>query len=317
MKTGIFLSAALLLGAVPATAQDAPLPEAAQAMLDAAIATGKADTVKAVVESARTAFPNSAARIDAIQADFLAEQRAQAAEQAAREERALRQAGLFDNWSGEGQVGGFHSSGNNDEIGVTTALRLEREGIDWEHRLRFSADYRRGDGITTREQYLAMYEPRYQISQRLFAFGLARFDSDNRQGFDARYSASGGFGYKLVDTDDMELSIKAGPAYRITEFNDGTTRSRLAGLFGLDYDWQITDSIKFTQDANSTVETGGEVLVIVDGSNTSLSAISGLEAGIADNLTARVSYAMEYESNPPGSAENLDTLTRFSLIYGF
>lgn len=301
----------------PACAQEAPLPDAAQAMLDAAIATGDEKAVEAVVQSARTAFPDSSARIEEMRQVFLADRRAAAAEQTQREREELRQAGLFDNWSGEGQIGGFHSSGNNDEVGVTAALRLERAGIDWEHRLRFSADYRRGDDVTTREQYLAIYEPRYQISESLFAYGLASFDSDNRQGFDARYSASGGLGYTLIETDSMELSIKAGPAYRVTEFKDGTTRSRLAGLFGLDYDWQITDSIKFTQDANSTVETGGEVLIIVDGSNTSLSAVSGLEAGISDNLTARVSYTMEYESNPAGVAEKLDTLTRFSLIYGF
>lgn len=293
------------------------MPEAARAMIDAAIANGDADDVEAVVNAARVAFPASSAQIDSVFSAYQADQAALAAQQAAAEEAEIRQAGLFDNWSGQGQIGGFQASGNTDEIGVSAALELRREGIDWEHRLRASADYRRTDGVTSREQFLARYEPRYQINDGLFAFGLAQYERDTRQGFSARYSVSGGLGYRLIDTDTMDLSIKAGPAYRVTEFTDGTSSSRLAGLFGVDFDWQISDAIKLTQDASSTVETGGEALLIVDSANTSLTATTGLEAGISDNLSARLSWAIEYDSNPPAGALNTDTITRFTLIYGF
>lgn len=293
------------------------MPEAARAIINAAIADGDADDVEAVVYAARTAFPDSATQIDTVWSEYQAQQAALAAEQAAAAEAEIRQAGLFDNWSGQGQIGGFQASGNSDEIGISAALELNREGIDWEHRLRASADYRRTDGVTSREQFLARYEPRYQINERLFAFGLAQYERNTRQGFSGRYAVSGGLGYKLIDTDTMDLSIKAGPAYRVTEFVDGTSTSRLAGLFGLDFDWQLSDSIKLTQDANSTVETGSEALLIVDSTNTSLSAITGVEAGISDSLTARLAWAIEYDSNPPAGSVSTDTITRFTLIYGF
>ncbi|WP_271077939.1 DUF481 domain-containing protein [Aurantiacibacter sp. MUD61] len=311
------IALAWLALATPAAAQDDPLPDAARAMIDAAIANGDADDVEAVINAARAAFPDDRAQIDAIWTDYQAQQAALAAETAAAEEAEIRQAGLFENWSGQGQIGGFQSTGNSDEFGVTAALQLEREGIDWEHRLRASADYRRSEGVTSREQFQVQYEPRYQINERLFAFGLAQFERDSRQGFSARYSASGGLGYRVIDNDAVEFSVKAGPAYRVTEFVDGTSTSRLAGLLGLDFDWQVSDTIKFTQDANSTVETGGEALLIVDSSNTSLSAVTGIEAGISDSLTARLSWTIEYDSNPPAGAVSTDTLTRFTLIYGF
>ena len=314
MKKLALLAIPFALSASPAAAQ---LPEAARAMIDAAIANGDADDVEAVVNSARTAFPDDANEIDAIFAAYTAEQAELAEAEEAAEEEAIRQAGLLDNWSGEGQIGGFQSSGNTDEIGLSAALSLEREGIDWEHRLRLSADYRRQDGATSREQFLASYEPRYQINERLFAFGLAQFERDSRQGYSARYSVSTGLGYRVIDSDSMELSVKAGPAYRVTEFNDGTSTSRLAALAGLDFDWQISDAIKLTQDANSTVETGGEALVIIDSSNTSLTATTGLEASITDALRARLSWSVEYDSNPAAGAVSTDMLTRFTLIYGF
>ncbi|WAT18271.1 DUF481 domain-containing protein [Aurantiacibacter sp. MUD11] len=314
MRKLAILATPLALIAAPAAAE---LPTAARAMIDAAIASGDAEQVEAVIATARTAFPDDSAEIDAIWTAYQAEQRELAAAEAAAEVEQIRQAGLFDNWSGEGQIGAFQSSGNTDEIGLSAALDLQREGIDWEHRLKFTADYRRQDGTTSREQFLARYEPRYQINDGLFAFGLAQYERDRRQGFSGRYSLSGGLGYKVIDTDTMELSVKAGPAYRVTQFIDGTETSRVAGLVGLDFDWQISDSIKFTQDANGTAETGGEALLIVDGANTSLTATTGLEVGVSDALRARLSWAVEYDSNPPAGAVSTDTLTRFTLVYGF
>ncbi len=314
MRKSWIFAAPLMACATPAAAE---LPEAARAMIEAAIANGDAEAVEAVLAAARTAFPADVAEIEMIEQAYAEEQALLATSQAAAEEEGIRSAGLFDNWSGEGQIGGFQSSGNSDEIGTTAALQLTREGIDWEHRLRLSVDYRRSDGVTSREQFLGRYEPRYQINDRLFTYGLVQFERDKLQGYSARYVASGGLGYRVIDTDAIDLSIKAGPAYRITHFIDGGKNSRLAGLLGLDFDWRLSDSLKLTQDANATAETGGEAVVIVDGSNTSLSVITGLEAGLSDSLTARVSYSVEYDSNPPDGSVSTDTLTRFTLIYGF
>lgn len=314
MRKSWIFAAPLMVCATPAAAE---LPEAARAMIEAAIANGDAEAVEAVLAAARTAFPADVAEIEMIEQAYAEEQALLATSQAAAEEEAIRSAGLFDNWSGEGQIGGFQSSGNSDEIGTTAALQLTREGIDWEHRLRLSVDYRRSEGVTSREQFLGRYEPRYQINDRLFTYGLVQFERDKLQGYSARYVASGGLGYRVIDTDAIDLSIKAGPAYRITHFIDGGKNSRIAGLLGLDFDWRLSDSLKLTQDANATAETGGEAVVIVDGSNTSLSVITGLEAGLSDSLTARVSYSVEYDSNPPDGSVSTDTLTRFTLIYGF
>jgi len=308
------LAAPLLLLGAPAAAE---LPEAAHTMIEAAIASGDEDRVEAVFETARAAFPADTADIDALWTTYQADQAEIAAVEAAREEEEIRTAGLLENWSGEGQIGAFQSSGNTDEFGVTAALALEREGIDWEHRLRFTADYRRQNGTTSREQFMARYEPRYQINERLFVYGLAQYERDRRQGYSSRYSLSGGIGYKLIDGENMELSVKAGPAYRVTQFVDGTDSSRLAALFGADFEWNISDSLKLTQDANSTVETGGEALLIVDSANTSFTATTGLEAGLTDALSARLSWTIEYDSNPPAGAVSTDTLSRFTLVYGF
>ncbi len=309
------LAAPLALLSVPAAAQQ--LPDAARTMIDTAIASGDAEQVEAVIATARAAFPDEAGEIDAIWTAYQADQAEIAAAEAALHEQEIRTAGVLENWSGEGQIGAFQSSGNIDEFGVTAALSLKREGIDWDHNLRLTADYRRQDGTTSREQFLARYEPHYQINERFFAYGLVQYERDRLQGYSSRYAASGGLGYKLVEAENMNLAVKAGPAYRVTQFVDGTKSSRIAALFGVDFDWDISDKITLTQDASSTLETGGEALLIIDSANTSLTASTGLEAGLTDALKARLSWTIEYDSNPPAGAVDTDTLTRFTLIYGF
>jgi len=286
-------------------------------MIDAAIATDDAAKVSTVLDLARTTHPDDAATIDAIEAEWKASQAAKHAAAEAARKKAISEAGIFARWSGEGEFGGFHSTGNTESIGVTTALQLKREGLEWTHLLRARADYQRQNGATSREQFVAAYEPRWQFNDDLFLYGLAQFERDRLQGFDARYAASGGLGYKVVDEEGLSLSVKAGPAWRITEYTDGTSASRIAGLFGADFDWQIVEGLTFTQDANALAEGGGEVQVLIDGNNTSINLVSGLDFKISEKLRSRLSYAVDYNSNPPVDTEATDTITRFSVVYGF
>ena len=314
------LTAALL--AAPLAAQEPPaaapaLPEPVRAMIDAAIATGDEAKVRTVVELAKATTPASAAEIDTLQAKFSASQQEQ--RRIAEEQRlaAIRDAGPFDNWKGRGEIGGFRSTGNSSNIGITGRLDLKRQGIDWTHQLRANADYQRSSGVTSREKYLASYEPRYQIGDDLFTFGLAQFESDRFQGFDSRYALSAGVGYQAVKRYDLNLAVKAGPALRHTEFTSGENDTRLAGLLGFDFDWTIVDGLKFTQDTNLVAETGGAATVIFDSRNTTLALVTGLEARLTGKLSTRLSYSLDYQSDPQPGKIGTDTLSRVTFVYGF
>lgn len=286
-------------------------------MINAAIATGDEAKARTVIEIARSTNPDDTAEIDALLAGFESDLAAAATQKAAADEAAIRNAGLFDNWSGRGELGAFNATGNSSNTGLTAGLTLTREGINWRHKLRARADYQRSNGMTTREQILAAYEPNLKLSDRLFAYTLAQYERDRFQGFSARYALSGGLGYDVIDSEDVKFSVKAGPAFRVTEFLDGTSESRIGGLFGADFDWTITDGLKLTQDANAVAESAGSAAVIVDSGNTSIDLVTGLNAKISESLSARLSYAIEYDSNPPAGAQSTDTLSRLTIIYDF
>ena len=305
---------ALCLAAAPAAAE---LPPPVRAMIEAAIATGEAGTVTTVAQIARTTNPQDIAEIDQLIDGFTQAEAARVAQVAEQRRAAARVAAQTPRWSGNGQLGGFLSSGNTDTTGVTAALSLQRTGEDWSHRLRASADYQRANGATSREQYLLSWEPRYQINPSLFAYGLSQFERNRLQGIARRYAVSGGLGYRVLGRSDLSLSIKAGPAWRQTDFLDATSDGRIAALIGVDFDWQISDAIKLTQDTNGTAEAGGSAVALIDSANTSIEVITGIEASITDALSARLSYQIEYDSNPPLGTVGTDTHTRFTLIYDF
>ena len=313
-RLGVLAAAALL---VPHGAASAALPDPVRAMIDAAIATGDEGKVRTVAELARVTNPADVAEIDAMLAEFETALAARKQAEAEAKVAKIRSAGLFGNWSGKGEFGAFRATGNSSNTGITAGLAVAREGIAWRHNLTGRVDYQRANGVTTREQFLARYEPNVKISDRFYAYALAQYERDRFQGFSGRYAISGGIGYQALKKDDLQLALKVGPAYRVTDFVDGRVESRIAGLIGVDFDWSITDRLKLTQDTNAVAEAGGAAIAIIDSRNTSIDLVTGLNATISSKLTARFSYAIEYDSNPPPGAVQTDTLTRVTLVYDF
>ncbi|MEM7664898.1 MAG: DUF481 domain-containing protein [Pseudomonadota bacterium] len=307
------MTKALLKPLIAATALTLPagaladVPDPVRAMIDAAIESGDETAIRTVIDLARQTNPDDAAELNAILADYETDLALAAEEAAAAEVEAIRNAGLFQNWSGKGELGAFRSTGNAENTGITAGLALTREGINWRHKLRGRADYQESNGVTTREQFMAAYEPNWKVSERLFVYALGQYERDRFQGFSARYSASGGLGYDVIVEDDMTLSVKAGPAWRRTDLIDGATTSNLAGLAALDYDWQIAETITLTQDASALIQSGSSTYI----------SDTGLQAKIAGDFSIRLSYTVEHDTDPPLEAVNTDTLSRVTLIYDF
>ncbi|HMO76380.1 MAG TPA: DUF481 domain-containing protein [Sphingopyxis sp.] len=291
----------------PPVAPEPALPDAVRAMLDAAIAGGKEAEVDTVARLAKSTNPEAAKEVDLIVADFRAERsKAKEAEATAARERLAR-AKIWQNWKGEGQIGGSLSSGNTRSAGLSAGLSLTRKGIDWTYKARAQADYQRTNGRTAIERYLVELEPQHRINGRAFAYGLGRWESDRMQGFDERWNVSGGLGYKLIDGKAMSLSLKGGPAWRLTEFIRGGSDGELTGLAGLDFGWQLSPTLRLTQTAST----------IVGEENSATSSLTSLNAKINSSLSARIAYAAQINSAPPPGIESVDTQTRFTLVYGF
>tara|TARA_R110001606_G_scaffold1430_4_gene5352 strand:+ start:54 stop:977 length:924 start_codon:yes stop_codon:yes gene_type:complete len=307
----------MLVAASVSTPAAAALPGPVKAMIDAAIASGNKQDVLAVVKIAKATNPDDLAEIKALMAVY----NARLAEQAKVELREKQEAGFFENWKGQGELGGFRSTGNTRNLGLSGGVKLVKDAVKWRLNFQARADYERNKGKTTRDQMSATIEPNYKFDKSLYAYGLAQFERDRFQGFSARYTLSGGLGYELVKTKDVRLAVKAGPAIRITHFADGNSKNSLAGLIGLDFDWKISDHLKFSQDAGGTYASDAQgftsAVAVIDSDNTSFTATSAFDAKLLGALSARFSYTIEHETNPPVGRIKTDTLSRATLVYDF
>lgn len=306
LPTAAPVTAAFAALAIPAAAH-AAVPEPVKAMIEAAIATGDPAKVDTVTELATSTNPEDAAEIQAMARQFRDEQIRLAAEQEALKRERLGSAGLFEIWTGKGEVGASRSTGNSHETGLTGGLTLERKGLQWRHKLIAAADYHRTDGKTTTEQFLLSYEPNYRLNHRSFAYGLTQIERDRIQGFSSRISLSAGLGYQIFDRENMHLSMKAGPAWRGTNQIPSGRESELGALAALDFDVLVAKNLKLTQVASTYGQSG----------NSTLNSTTGLEAKINGHLSARISYKVEHDTDPPDDAIKTDTLSRFTLIYDF
>ncbi|MEE8609313.1 MAG: DUF481 domain-containing protein [Sphingomonas aquatilis] len=277
-----------------------PIPAAIRSMLDAAIESGNDGDVSVVVKYARLADPASADAVLAIAQKWRSD-RAQA------RQTTIRQASIFDLWSGRAELGGYITTGNTDSKGGSAILDLTREGLQWRHKFHVQADYQENANITTREHYLASYEPNYKINDRLYAYGAAQYESDRFLGYYNRYSASAGAGYSAIKSPKVRLDVELGPAFRQTHFTDETRQSNIAARGTLAFNWRVLPGLSVTQNASAYVQSA----------NSTLSGTSALNAKLIGPLSAAFSYNVQYESEPPVKSKNTDTIGRASLVYTF
>ncbi|MCI4589146.1 DUF481 domain-containing protein [Sphingobium sp. BYY-5] len=299
MRAPLFLLS--LLCATPAIAtDDVPLPPTVREMLEAAIANGNETDIATVAKIARQTNPESSSEIQRMVASWKERTKA-------THDTLIREASFGDLWTGRVEAGGFRSTGSTSEIGISVNATVSRIGLQWTHKLTASADYRRANGITSRERYFGSYEPRYEFDSRGFAYGLTQFERDTSIGYDERYTESIGVGYKLIMSKPLDLSVDIGPSVRHAKYLTGERETKLGVRGSMGLAWRASPTLTIKQSAAGYAES--EVYT--------LNSLTSIETKVATRWSAALSYNVQYESETLLSARDFDTLSRLTLTYDF
>ena len=223
-------------------------------------------------------------------------------------------------WIGKGQFGFLDSHGNSDAESVNGNIDMTRYDGAWKNE--FYA------GRTLRQELRhrirgALGNPRCKATTPSRAislrFGGLRFEHDLFDGFQYQASATGGLGYKFIDTDSDKLVGQIGAGYRrlrpeeIYKDPDGLVTSRVVGdatgeaigTAGLDFSHAFTKTTVLTN--KFLVESGS--------TNTMLQDDIALTVKMSNKLALSVGYGITNNSNPPPTIKKLDTVATVNVVF--
>ncbi len=222
-------------------------------------------------------------------------------------------------WKGKGELGFVMARGNSDTDTGNAKFELATEGPVWKHAFAFSGLYGSNNGITSAQRWDIRWQSDYKLTERLFAFGAARYEDDAFSGFDYQATLSAGVGYKFIDTEATKFSGTLGLGYRslrpelliknaagdVIQRIKGDTSSDAIVNAGLDFLHKLTANTQITD--KLLVESGSQ--------NTFVSNDLALQVSMTDKLALSVGYGVRYNSDPPGNLETTDQLMTINLVY--
>jgi putative salt-induced outer membrane protein len=213
-----------------------------------------------------------------------------------------------DPWSGSVVLGATVRTGNTDNAGVTGEGTLRFDEGPWHHRGKAAGDYLRNRTETQEQAYEAEYEVRYDLDERNFTYGLARYEDDRFSGYDYEVTSSAGLGRHLVKEEGHEWTVTLGPSFRVAQPSDSESQERSLGArFTNLLSWELSDSAKVENETEAQAER--ERLRI----NNDVA----LKVRLVEQLSAQLSFGFEYRSDAPEDAEHSDTTTRAAIVYDF
>ncbi|MAP93990.1 MAG: hypothetical protein CMK07_03470 [Ponticaulis sp.] len=220
-----------------------------------------------------------------------------------------------NSWTGEGSFSASASTGNTETTHVGLGLKLNYETGRWEYGLNTSADYGETDGSETENRFLIAGNVDAQLRDRLFGYGQASYEADEFSGFESRIFAGVGLGYDIFDSEKTKWQIRGGPGIKIDEVRPVVTNGVVTTPGETEESFSVLGKSDFSYIFNENVSFTNATTGIYASESTQFTNTTALTASLTNTLSARVSFDVRHDTNPPEGFEATDTTTKVSLVY--
>jgi putative salt-induced outer membrane protein YdiY len=209
-------------------------------------------------------------------------------------------------------VGIIQESGNTD----TENLRLDGSFVGRTDKSRFGVggeiNREKSDDVDTVKNWLAYANYDYFFTQKWYWYVGTLLENDEFADLDLRSTIGTGIGYQIFETDTLNLSVSAGPAYVDENFIVADDNSYAAGQWNIHYDQYFFD--KFLQ----LFHNQAGYVSVDDSDDWFVKTRQGVRFPLYRGLTGTLQYNYDYDHNPsPGAKENYDSKFMFLLGYEF
>lgn len=211
-------------------------------------------------------------------------------------------------WTGSGELGLVFARGNSDTETINAKLALTYTYERWSNDTELSYLRSENDGSLDASRFLASNITRYEMNERNYLIGSARYDEDRFSSFEYQASAALGWGYHILTGETHVLSVEAGPGVRFTESRDtGDSDTDVIGRGALNYLWNVSETAKLEN--RFLIETGA--------SNTFLENDLALTVAISGALSLKTGVAVRHNTDVDPGRDNTDVLSTVNLVYSF
>lgn len=220
---------------------------------------------------------------------------------------SIMSSAFAEGWSGEGELGFTSTSGNTNAESLNAKLGLGKKHGKWSHAVLLTSLQSSNNGLDSADRVVFTGKSEYNFLEKTFLFGRVRYEKDKFSGFDHQTVISFGIGHVILDTDKHTLEGSAGIGYSDIEDDFGAVSNNVIFDGELKYAYKISETAKFIQ--NLRVEAGKD--------NTYSKSETFLQLKVVGNLSAKLGYEVQRNSNAPVGAEEIDRVTTITLVYAF
>lgn len=165
-------------------------------------------------------------------------------------------------------------------------------------------------GETTAEKYFASEKVARKITEKNYVFEKFAWDKDRFSGIRNRYDSGVGLGRHLIESAKNDLVAELGGGYVVEERVNARTNSFTSGRAYSKYVHTISDTSKFSQDAEYLHN-------FDDPDDFRVNTETALIAALSAHFSLKVSYTWKYVGVPPVGFGHSDTTTSVALIANY
>lgn len=212
-------------------------------------------------------------------------------------------------WEGAVSIGGNRQTGNTERTSANVEVNARREtemdGIDLLFRYNYAEE---DDSLTARDVYGEMTY-KYNLSKRWYWSLSSSLLSDEFRDLDLRSTAALSVGYRWLDSERFSLTTEAGLTYISRNYETNPDETSLAGRLSLDFDGELTETLSVFENITIYPDFQGNGHIVHNE--------MGLKSRLSSAWHLRLSHVTDYNSDPPGSLEDTDTILSLGIGYDF
>jgi len=210
-------------------------------------------------------------------------------------------------WDGDVELNLLNSSGNTQNTSIGLGGKLGRETGKFHHLITGFFDFNKNTGIKDKQKWGLGYKLDMDISERSYVSAFGGYDNDQFGPFRERFTLSAGYGYHLIQSDDVSLSLEGGPSVLLTKELAGEAYlSELTAFASSHFVWDINKRSKLENDTGLFI-----------GARNVLDSKSALTVKINGALSSKFSFDILYDKDAPLGRKKTDTVARAGLLYDF